>query len=77
MQNGSRGFRFFIQLRWNLNDYDNSILTIAYIHGNFKTETHFSSSWLGPHGHSPLSLVNHFRAFMELYASAVYELYYT
>jgi len=27
-----------------------AILTIANVHGNFKTETHFGNFWLGPHG---------------------------
>jgi len=31
----------------------NCILAIADVHGNFKTETHFSSSWFGPHIKSP------------------------
>jgi hypothetical protein len=26
-----------------------AILAIANVHGHFKTETHFGSSWLGPH----------------------------
>jgi hypothetical protein len=26
-----------------------AILTIANVHSHFKTETHFGSSWLGPH----------------------------
>jgi hypothetical protein len=33
-------------------------LTIADVHGHFETETHFSSSWLGPHDDSPLGLFN-------------------
>ena len=31
-----------------------AILAIANIHGNFKTETHFGSSWFGPHDNAPL-----------------------
>jgi hypothetical protein len=30
------------------------ILAIANVHGYFKTETHFGSSWLGPHVKFPL-----------------------
>ena len=31
----------------------NNRLAIANVHGNFKTETHFGNSWLGPHNDSP------------------------
>jgi len=34
-----------------------AVLTVANVHGDFKTETHFSSSWLGPHGISPVFIV--------------------
>jgi hypothetical protein len=37
-----------------------AVLTVANVHGNFKTETHFSSSWLGPHGISPVIVVELF-----------------
>ena len=30
-------------------------LAIANVHGDFKTETHFGNSWLGPHNKSPLN----------------------
>jgi hypothetical protein len=30
-----------------------AILAIANVHGYFKTETHFGSSWLGPHSLFP------------------------
>ena len=28
-------------------------LLVHYVHGHFKTETHFSSSWFSPHSISP------------------------
>jgi len=30
------------------------LLTIAYVHGYFKAETHFGHFWFGPHDKSPL-----------------------
>jgi len=33
-------------------------LAIANVHSYFKTETHFSSSWLGPHNRSPVCSAN-------------------
>jgi len=35
----------------------NNKLLVHYVHSNFKTETHFSSSWFSPHSISPSKLL--------------------
>ena len=40
--------------------YFETELAVANVHRYFKTETHFSSSWLGPHGNSPVIVVEVF-----------------
>ena len=49
IKNGSRGSRSFVAVIAGL--------AIANVHGDFKTETHFSNFWLGPHGDILFSLV--------------------
>lgn len=34
--------------------FNDWLLTIAYVHGYFKAETHFGHFWFGPHDESPL-----------------------
>ena len=35
----------------------NNKLLVHYVHSNFETETHFSSSWFSPHSISPSKLL--------------------